>query len=277
MGTVVITGGTSGVGRATAEELAKLGWKVVFIARNREKAEKVKDEISASAANQNIEFVISDFTSVDQVRECAETISERYPQIDALINNAGVCLPEKRITADGLEESFQINYLSHFILSNLLIDNLKRSDDPRIINLSSLAHIAGRFDPENLNREMHYGSFRTYADTKLYNILFTLELAARLSNTGITVNAVHPGVVSTNFGNEFGAPFNFIYNIGRIFMISPEKGARTSVFLATSDNVKGITGRYFVRCKQVKLRNRFLTEENRKLLWEKSMELSGMD
>jgi len=276
MKTVLITGGNSGIGKATVTILAKKGWQVIFTARNSEKAEAAKNEVIANSKNENVDYLLADLTSVKQVRECAETFKKRFGKLDVLINNAGVCLPERRITGDGMEESFQINHLSHFILTNLLLDILKKSDDPRIINVSSAAHSAGIFDPENLQGEKKYSSFRIYADTKLYNILFTLELADRLKGTGITVNALHPGVVGTNFAHEFGGIFSFMYNIARPYMMTPEKGASTSVYLASSGEVKNITGRYFRKCKPVKLRNSFITEENRRLLWQKSMELAGM-
>ncbi|MBI5008761.1 MAG: SDR family NAD(P)-dependent oxidoreductase, partial [Bacteroidia bacterium] len=144
MKTVLITGGNSGIGKATVAGLAQKGWQVVFTARNHHKAESVKREIIAKSGNEKVDYLIVDLTSVKQVKDCAETFKKRFEKLDVLINNAGVCLPEQRITVDGLEESFQINHLSHFILTNLLLDILKKSDDPRIINLSSAAHKAGR-------------------------------------------------------------------------------------------------------------------------------------
>ncbi len=274
--TVLITGGNSGIGKATVAGLAQKGWQVVFTARNHQKAESVKREIIAKSGNDKVDYLIVDLTSLKQVRDCAETYKKRFEKLDVLINNAGVCLPEQRITEDGLEESFQINHLSHFILTNLLLDILEKSDDPRIINLSSAAHKAGRVDSDYIQGMKPYNSFRTYADTKLYNILFTLELADKLKETGITVNALHPGVVGTNFGKEFGGIFNFLYTIGKTFMITPEKGAKTSLYLADSEAVKNITGKYFVRCKPVDLKNPHITPENRRKLWEKSMELSSL-
>ncbi|MBK9389049.1 MAG: SDR family oxidoreductase [Bacteroidetes bacterium] len=276
MKTVLITGGNSGIGKATVAGLAQKGWQVVFTARSLEKAESVKKEIIESSGNEKVDYIIVDLTSLKQVKDAAETFKKRYDKLDVLVNNAGVCLPERRITGDGMEESFQINHLSHFILTNLLVEELKKSDNPRIINLSSAAHKAGKLDIENLHGEKNYSSFRIYADTKLYNILFTLELAERLKDTGITVNALHPGVVGTNFAHEFGGIFNFLYRIGKPFMITPEKGAITSIYLADSDAVQNISAKYFVRCKQVDLSNPHINNENRRKLWEKSLELSSM-
>jgi NAD(P)-dependent dehydrogenase (short-subunit alcohol dehydrogenase family) len=273
---VLITGGNSGIGKATTAELAAIGYQVVIIARNREKAEAVKKEINVSSKNENVDYILADLTSKRQVRECIETFRKRYAKLDVLINNAGVCLPEKRITGDGLEESFQINHLSHFILSNLLLEELKKSDDPRIINVSSGAHTSGKFDPKNLQSEKKFSPFSTYSDTKLLNILFSYELAERLKDKGITVNAVHPGVVNTNFAHEFKGVFGVMNRMFKPFLLSPQKGAATSVYLASSDEVKNVTGKYFVKCKPVETKNEFITSENRKILWEKSVELAEL-
>jgi retinol dehydrogenase 12 len=276
MKTVLITGGNSGIGRSTVEELAARGYQVVFIARNKDRADEVKSEVSTSTKNENVDYILTDLTSKKQVRECAMTFKKRYPRLDVLINNAGVFLPERRITEDGMEESFQINHLSHFMLTDLLLDELKKSDDPRIINVSSAAHAMGIFDPDNLQGEKKYGSFPTYCNTKLYNILYTLELAERVKDSGITVNTLHPGVVGTNFAHEFNGAFGFLYKLGKMIMLTPEKGSVTSVYLATSDEVKGVTGKYFVKCKPAKPRNKQLTDKNRKALWQKSLELADM-
>lgn len=276
MKTVLITGGNSGIGKATATELAAKGYQVVFIARSREKAEAVKKEIIASSKNENVDYILADLTSKNQIRECIETFKKRYQKLDILINNAGVCLPERRITVDGLEESFQINHLSHFMLSNLLLDELNKSDNPRIINVSSAGYSSGKFDPENFQSEKKFGAFSTYCNTKLLNILFSFELAERLKETGITVNALHPGVVNSNFAHEFKGIFNIMNKMFKPFLLSPAKGAATSVYLASSDEVKNITGKYFVKSKPVETKNEYITSENRKILWERSLKLSGI-
>jgi NAD(P)-dependent dehydrogenase (short-subunit alcohol dehydrogenase family) len=275
MKNVLITGATSGIGKATGAALALMGYQVIFMARDRERAEATKNEIISNSGNKSINFILADQTSKMEVKEAALTYKKVYKSLDVLINNAGVCLPERRITIDGLEESFEINHLSHFILTNLLIEALMNSDDPRIINVSSGAHTSGRFDPENLQGEKKYNPLATYANTKLYNLLFTFELAERLKSTGITVNALHPGVVRTNFAHEFKGIWSGLLNIYKPFMLSPEKGAVTSIYLASSGEVRKITGKYFVKCKPVESGNKEITLENRKILWEKSLELSG--
>jgi retinol dehydrogenase 12 len=276
MKTVLITGGNSGIGRSTVEILAAKSFQVVFIARNKVKADVVKREVISLTKNENVDYILADLTSKQQVRECAVIFKNRYPKLDVMINNAGVFLPERRITEDGMEESFQINHLSHFMLTDLLLDELKKSDDPRIINVSSAAHAMGKFDPDNLQGEKKYSSFPTYCNTKLYNILFTLELAERVRDSGISVNTLHPGVVGTNFAHEFNGAFGFLYKLGKLIMLTPEKGSATSVYLASSDEIKGVTGKYFVKCKPVKTRNKHLTENNRKALWQKSLDLADM-
>ncbi len=273
---VLITGGTSGIGKATAIQLAAKGCQVTLIARNRDKAETVKNEIIAITQNDEIDYLIADMTSINQVNKCIDSFKMRYPKLDVLINNAGVCLPEKRITEDGLEESFQINHLSHFMLSILLLDKLKKSDDPRIINVSSAGYVYGKFDPENLQSEKKFGSFSTYCNTKLLNLLFTFELAERLKDTGITVNSLHPGVVDSGFGHELKGIFNLLNKIAKPFYLSPANGAATSVYLASSEEVIHVTGKYFVKCRQVETKNKFLTPENRNVLWNESLKLSGL-
>jgi NAD(P)-dependent dehydrogenase (short-subunit alcohol dehydrogenase family) len=275
MKTVLITGANSGIGKATAAALAAKGYQVVFIARNPEKAEAVKKEIISTTHNTAVDFIIADMMSLSQIRKCAETFKLKYQNLDVLINNAGVCLPERRITTDGFEEMFQINYLSHFVLTNLLLEELKKSPGARIINVSSGGYKSGKFDIENLQSEKKFSTIGTYCNTKLLNILFTFELAELLKGTDITVNTLHPGVVRTNFAGELKGIFKFLNQLFKPFLLSPEKGASTSVFLASSEEVISITGKYFEKCKVVEPMNEFINAANQKILWEKSLQLSG--
>jgi retinol dehydrogenase 12 len=277
MKTVLITGGNSGIGKATAIGLASKGYHVIIVARNEQKAEAARIEIIALSKNTRVDYILADLTSKKSVLELVATYKKRFPVLDVLINNAGVCLPERRLTTDGLEESFQINHLSHFMLSNLMLDRLRKSDDPRIINVSSGAYANGKFDPDNLQSEKKFGSFSTYSNTKLLNILFTYELAERLNDTGITVNTLHPGVVNTNFAHEFKGIFKVFLYMVKPFLLSAKKGAFTSIYLASSEEVGGVTGKYYVKCKPVKTKNVDMTNRNRKILWEKSLELSGLN
>lgn len=274
MKTVLITGGSSGIGKETAAGLASVGYQIVFVARNRVKAEAVKNEIISSTRNKSVNYILADLSSKKEVRDCAGFFKKNYSSLDILINNAGVCLPERRITVDGLEESFQINHLSHFILTNMLIEMLQKSEDARIINVSSAAHKSGKFDPDNLQGEKEFTYWGTYCNTKLFNILFSFELAEKLKGSGIKVNALHPGVVSTNFGHEFKGAMSVFLRIGKPFMLSAKKGAETSIYLASSEEVKNVTGKYFIKRKPVEPANPAITAENRKILWERSLKLA---
>lgn len=274
MKTVIITGATAGIGKAIALALASMNYEIVFIARNREKAESVKKEIISASNNNNVDFILADLTSKKQIKESVTLFKKSYQKLDVLINNAGVCLPHRRLTPDGMEEMFQINHLSYFMFSNLLTEFLIKSDGPRIINMSSGAHKKGNFDPGNLQSEKKFSPFGTYRNSKLLNILFSLELAERLRDKGISVNALHPGVVSTNFGSEFRAAYRILGYLVKLFLISAEKGAETAVYLATSDELKGVTGKYFIECKAVEPDNSAITLQNRKMLWEMSEDLS---
>jgi retinol dehydrogenase-12 len=276
MNTVLITGANSGIGKITAIELAKKGFRVVFVVRNIQKAEALKKEIETITNSNVIDYIVADLTSLKQVRACAETFKQRYKSLDVLINNAGVCLPTRRITEDGFEEMFQVNHLSHFLLTNLLLDELKMSPAARIINVSSAGHIPGKFDLNNLQSENKFSSMGTYCNTKLLNVLFTVELAEQLKSTGITVNALHPGVVRTNFAGEIKGIFSVVNAIARKLYISPEKGSETTIYLASSNDVKNITGKYFAKCKETKTRNSAINNANQKALWEKSVELTGL-
>jgi NAD(P)-dependent dehydrogenase (short-subunit alcohol dehydrogenase family) len=261
----LITGGTQGVGKATAMELAKKGFTVVLAARNAAKAEAVRKEIAVS------DYIVADLTSLPQTRALAERFKRRYPRLDVLINNAGVFLPTRTLTEDGFETTYQVNYLSHFLLTRLLLDELKKSEQGRIINLSSSVYAFGRFDAHNLQSERKFSVLGTYAATKLCVLMFTKELAKRLVGTRITVNAVHPGIVRTPMMLQAPGAFRVLSYLSLPFSVSPEKGARTSVYLATSSEVRGVSGDYFVRSKKAATKNAFDTDENRALLWDLSL------
>ena len=269
----LITGATEGVGRATAVALAKEGFQVVLAARNAAKAEVVAREIAALAGGGGADYIIADLASLRQTRALAESFRRRYPRLDVLINNAGVFLPERTETEDGFETTYQINYLSHFLLTQLLLDELKKSEQGRIINLSSSVYAAGRFDPQNLQSEKRFSVLGTYSASKLFMLMFTRELARRLAGMRITANAVHPGIVRTRMMlHAPGAAFRIMSYLSLPFSISPERGARTSVYLASSPDIEGVSGAYFTRSKRTEARNRFDTDENRALLWDLSLE-----
>jgi NAD(P)-dependent dehydrogenase (short-subunit alcohol dehydrogenase family) len=265
----LITGATEGVGRATAVALAQKGFLVVLAARNATKAQAVERAIAARGGTAD--HLRVDLASLQDVRAVAAEFKRRYPRLDVLINNAGVFLPARTETPDGFETTYQINYLSHFLLTHLLRDELEKSAQGRIINLSSSVYAVGRFDVHNLQSERRFSVLGTYAASKLYMLMFTRELAKRLTGTRVTANAVHPGIVRT--GMMLGAPgaFRWMSYLSLPFSISPTRGARTSVYLASSPDLAGVSGHYFTRSRRTDARNAFDTEENRALLWELSV------
>jgi retinol dehydrogenase 12 len=267
----LITGATEGVGKATAAELTSKGFTVVLAARNLAKADEVRAEIKATTGGE-VEIILADLTSLRTVHQLAETFKRRYPRLDVLINNAGIFVPTRKVTEDGFEASYQVNYLSHFLLTHLLLDELKKSEQGRIINLSSSVYTVGKFDAQNLQSEKRFSVMGAYAASKLFMLLFSVELAERLKETPITVNAVHPGIVRTQM--MLGAPgmFKVVSYLALPFSVSPEKGAATSVYLASSPEVITVSGRYFTSCKSAAIKSKFNTETIRQRLWAKSAE-----
>jgi NAD(P)-dependent dehydrogenase (short-subunit alcohol dehydrogenase family) len=271
----LITGATDGVGKVTAFELAKKGFTLVIAARSSEKAEAVIHDIEASTGNARCDYIVADLRSLSQVRQLAETFRHRFSRLDVLINNAGVFLPARTETEDGYETMFQVNYLSPFVLTNELLDGLRKSEQGRIINLSSSLYAIGKFDPSNLQSQKHFSVLGTYTASKLLVLMFTEELARRLSSTAVTANAVHPGIVRTRMMLQAPGVLRLVSYLSLPLSVSPFEGARTSVFLASSPDVKGISGHYFTRSKKAPVKNRFDTAENRALLWDLSMTAVG--
>ncbi len=274
----LITGATEGVGRATALALAKRGFKVVIAARNAAKAEAVKRELDAAAGASDADYLVADLASLTQTRALAEEFKRRHRRLDVLINNAGVFLPTRTLTEDGFETTWQVNYLSHFLLTRLLLEELKQSEQGRVINLSSSVHAFGKLDADNLQSEKKFSVFGAYAASKLFMLMFTEELAARLGGTRVTVNAVHPGIVRTPMMLRAPGAFRIVAYLSLPFSSSPERGARTSVYLATSPDVREVSGRYFAGGKQTATKNRLVTEESRALLWDlsvRALDLAG--
>jgi retinol dehydrogenase 12 len=267
----LITGATGGVGKVTAIELAKSGFTIVIAARSANKGEALRKEIATSTGNKSTDCIVADLASLRHVRRLAETFRHRYATLDVLINNAGVFLPRRTETEDGHEMTYQVNYLAHFLLTNLLLDELKKSEQGRIINLSSSVYSIGKFEAGNLQSEKHFSVLGTYAATKLFMLMFTVELAKRLRGTAVTANAVHPGIVRTHMMLQAPGAFRVMSYLSLPFSISPESGARTSVYLASSPEVKGVSGQYFTRSKRTEAKNKFDTEENRALLWDLSL------
>ena len=274
-GTVcVVTGATSGIGRAAATALAKLGATVVMVGRDRGRTEAAAAQIAAVSASPP-RTEIADLASLEQVRGLAGRLAG-LERIDVLINNAGLVLGERRLTPDGLEHVFALNHLAPFLLTNLLLPTLTASAPARVITVTSDAHSAARLDLSDPNLEHGWDSWRSYANSKLANILFTRELARRLDGTGVTANCAHPGVVRTGFGRESRPLLKLGITIARPFMLSPERGADTIVYLASSPDVAGQTGGYYVKRQRREPSAAARDDTAARELWELSERMTGL-
>lgn len=275
MKTAIITGANSGIGKETAKHLAENGYRVVMICRNREKAESARREIIDETGNHQVDILICDLSLMNQIKKTADTIRGTYPQIDLLINNAGI-LPdgERKETKEGLELTFAVNHMAYFLLTNELIPILEKTPSARIINVASDAHRYGEFDPDNLQLKRGYSTSKAYGNSKLFNIMFTSQLAKEIEEIGITTYCLHPGVVNTNFAADSDSWFAKLFNLGRWFMRSPEKGAETSVYLCLEPDIEHLTGSYFRDKQPVKKPVAARSDEDCKRLWEKSEEIT---
>ena len=273
---VLITGGTSGIGKAAATALADMGATVVITGRNEERGKRALQEIREESGNDGVELILADLTVQDEVRRLAEELRERHNQLEVLVNNAGLVLSERTETPDGIETQLAINHLAPFLLTNLLLDLLKESAPSRIVTVSSDAHRWAKIDLDDLQSRKRYRGMQVYGKTKLANIMFTYELAERLEGTGVTANCMHPGGVNTNFGNNQGGPMNLLFRLFKPFMRSPEQGADTLIYLASSPEVEGMTGKYLADRKVKAASDAAYDETTRKRLWEASEELTGL-
>ncbi len=279
--TVVVTGGNSGIGLETAAALAGMGARVLVTARNADKGRAaVADITQRNDGHAQVQLVVFDLADLASVRRGAAEILEQAPRIDVLVNNAGVVLSERRETVDGYEATFAINHLGPFLLTNLLLDRLRESAPARIVNVASTAHASARkgipFD--DLQSTSRYGGMRVYGQSKLANILFTQELARRLEGSGVTANSLHPGTVRTGYGADGDARglLALGLKISRPFFLSPAKGALTSIYLASSPEVAGVSGQYFAKCKPARPRRPARDPEAARRLWQVSEELVGL-
>lgn len=272
----VITGANSGIGFETAKELAKQGAFIVMVCRNEDKAESAKKEIMQETTGTGVDIVLCDFASQDDIRKAADEIKARYDQVDILINNHGFIAGEYNETIEGLEETFGVNHIGYFLFTNLLLDHVKVAGKARIINVASEAHRNGEFNPDNLQLKDNYSSWKAYANSKLFNILFTKELADRLKDTQVTANCLHPGVIASNFASDAGFLTRIFWKVAGPFMKSNREGAETTIYLATSDEVSDVNGAYFKDCKVATPRKSAMNKEDAEKLWEMSEELCGL-
>lgn len=274
----LVTVANSGIGKATALGLAKRGATVVMVSRDRAKGEAAQQEIREQSGNQAVDLLLADLSSQESIRQLAEEFKRRYSQLHVLVNNAGVFNLTRRETVDGLEMTFAVNTLAPFLLTNLLLDTLKASTPARIIQVNSNEHEQGYIDLNDLQSKKQYRPRRVYGQSKLAFLLFSYELARYLEGTGITVNSLHPGFVATNIGQ--GNVPAFVGRIVRFMLsfigISPEEGAKTSIYLATSPDVEGITGKYFVKSIPVRSAPISYDEALQKRVWDECARLVQM-
>lgn len=250
--TCLVTGATNGIGKATALALAQMGATVVIVGRSPAKCSEVVDEIKRISGNDAVEALIADLSIMVEVRHVADQFKAKYHQLHVLINNAGGAYGKRQLTSEGFEKTFALNHLGYFLLTRLLLDTLKDSAPARIINVSSDAHKSARIDFDDLQSEKGNFVFNAYGRSKLAVVVFSYELARRLTGSGVTVNVLHPGLVRTGFASNMGAvPAAAINFLMRFVALTPEQGAQTSVFLATSPEVENVTGKYWEKSKAV--------------------------
>lgn len=276
--TVLVTGATSGIGQATAQGLARLGARVVVHGRDQAKTERVARQIRAETGSRTVEPIIADMSSMAEVRRLAGEFTDRHDQLHVLINNVGGFWANQHTTVDGLERTFAINHLAPFLLTNLLLETLERASRPRIVTVSSGAQALGRIDFDDLQATARgYRGQRAYNQSKLANVMFTYELARRLAGTDVTANVLHPGVVRTNFGQEdFGRAMRAMTALGRPFLKSPDQGAATSIYLASSPEVDGVTGTYFANSRPKRSGRASYDTAAAARLWDVSADLAGL-
>jgi len=272
---VLITGGSSGIGLATAEALAEKGAEIILVARDEGKLKQAAQQIESKSGGKKVKYYIADFSSQKSIRSLAEEIKKDYQKIDVLINNAGGVFPEFKLSEDRLEMTIATNHFAYFLLTNLLLDLVIKSDYARIVNVASGSHYSGKIDFESFTKNKGYFILKAYAQSKLANVLFTAYLADRLQGSKVTVNCLHPGFVKTDIGNKGTTWYSKLFWTlsSSIAGISTEAGAKTSIYLASSDEVKGVSGKYFDKCMLKDPAPLAKDKELQKELWRVSEQL----
>jgi retinol dehydrogenase 12 len=269
---VLITGGTSGIGFETAKAIAAKGANVFIVGRDKAKAEQAIKDLIAATGNSNIRYFLANFSSMQSVRQLAAQVKKEISVLDVLVNNAGGVFPDFKLNEDGLEMTIATNHFAYFLLTNLLLDLIKKAETGRIVNVASDSHYQGKIDFESFTADKGYFIMKAYGQSKLANVLFTQELAERLKGTNVTVNALHPGFVKTDIGTKDTNWYSsLLWTLStRLFGITVADGAKTSVYLATSPEVDGITGKYFTKCKQKEPAKLTFDTALQKKLWQVS-------
>ncbi len=275
--TVLVTGATNGIGQVAALELAKMGAQVAIVGRNKNKTEEIAKSMQ-QASGSTVTPIIADLSLLTGVRSAASDFKNQFKRLDVLVNNAGAIFGNRQETREGYEMTFALNHLNYFLLTNLLLDTLKASAPSRIVNVSSDAHTGAKVNFDDIQVKQGYGmgGMKAYGQSKLMNILFTYELARRLEGSGVTVNALHPGVVATGFGHNNGGVMDFVMKVMHRFALTPEQGADTIIYLASSPEVEGVTGKYFDKRKAVKSNDVSYDTAVAKRLWEVSEQITGV-
>jgi retinol dehydrogenase 14 len=275
--TVLVTGASGGIGRATAEGLSGLGARVGIVGRDHARTERAAADIRRSTGRE-VDVFVADMSAQTEVRRLAAEVLAAYPRLDVLVNNVGGYWAHRHVTADGLEQTFALNHLAPFLLTELLLERLRASAPARVVTVSSGAQSMGRIDFDDLQGARRYNGQQAYNQSKLANVLFTYELARRLAGTGVTANVLHPGVVRTSFGLEDGRRWmNLMLPLVRPFLKTPEQGAATSVHLASASDPAGVTGTYFANKRPTRSSPRSYDEATAGRLWETSAQLVGLD
>jgi retinol dehydrogenase 12 len=268
----LVTGATGGIGLITAQALARAGADVVIIGRIPDKTAAVAKQMQEEGGQ--VEYLVGDLCAQSEVRRLADEFHQGHNRLDVLINNAGAFFMKRQTSREGIEMTFALNHLAYFLLTNLLLDLLIASAPSRIVNVSSGAHSAGRLNLDDVSNPHSYSGWAAYSQSKLANVYFTYELERRLEGTGVTVNALHPGFVATNFGRSNGGIFKPLFRLFQIGAISPEEGAKTSIYLASSPEVDGLTGKYFYKSKPVPSSPVSYDIDMARRLWDLSEELT---
>ena len=264
---IIITGATDGIGLAAAKSIAKKGYHVSLVGRNPDKGKKALEAIIAHSGNENLDFFECDLSLVANVKDLADRIKQKHSKIDVLLNNAGGANKTKQITSEGLEKTFATNQMNYFVLSTELLNILSESNDGRIVNVASNAHIGAEVDYENINSEKSFSAWTSYCVSKLMNIMFTYQLSSMQDR--VSVNVLHPGFVDTNIAGNEGNLIKYIVKFGaKMFARTVDNGADSSIYLSTSDEVKGVSGKYFFKCREIKSSRASYNQEDWKKVWD---------
>ena len=264
---IIITGATDGIGLAAAKSIAKKGYHVSLVGRNPDKGKKALEAIIEYSGNENLDFFECDLSLVANVKDLAEKIKQKHSKIDVLLNNAGGATKTKQITSEGLEKTFATNQMNYFVLSTELLNILSESNDGRIVNVASNAHIGAEVDYENINSEKSFSAWTSYCVSKLMNIMFTYQLSSMQDR--VLVNVLHPGFVDTNIAGNEGNLIKYIVKFGaKMFARTVDNGADSSIYLSTSDEAKGVSGKYFFKCREIKSSRASYNQEDWKKVWD---------